>query len=72
MSKCGEVVQEGGVTVCEHTYICIYIYIHTYIHTYYSTPNDPAPLHKTLYMCTVFLSITPTFVYLLEKGQHAS
>ena len=47
MSKCGEVVQEGGVTVCEHAYMCIsiYIYIHTYIH---STPNDPAPLHNML------------------------
>ena len=57
MSKFGEVVQEGGVTVCEHTYI-------------YSTLNDPAPLQKSV-KCSV-LSITPTFVYLLEKGQHAS
>ena len=67
MSKCGQVVQAGeGVTVCEHTYICIYIHIHT--HTY-STPNDPAPLRKILYN-TMFLSIAPTFAYLLEKGQH--
>ena len=49
MSKCGEVVQEGGVTVCEYTYICIYIYIHTHRHTHthiyiYSTPNDPAAI----------------------------
>ena len=56
MSKCGQVVQEGGVTVCEHTciwiyiymYIYIYTYIHwTYIHTYKtSTPYNPAPLQK--------------------------
>ena len=71
MSKCGEVIQEGGVTVCEHTYICIHTYAYIYIYTYtYSTPNNPAPLNKILYN-TVFLSITPTFVYLLEKGQHA-
>ena len=65
MNKCGQIVQEGG-TVCEHTYICISIYAHIHI---YGTPNDPAPLHKILDN-TVCLSITPTFVYLLEKGQH--
>ena len=67
MSKCGQVV-------CEHTYVYLYlyIYIYAYIHIYiYSTPNDPGPLHK-IPENTVFLSFTPTFVYLLEKGQHAS
>ena len=34
MSKCGEVVQEAGVTVCEHTYICIYIYRYLHIYIY--------------------------------------
>ena len=41
MSKCGEVVQEGGDGICIHVYI--YIYVHTYI---YSTPSDPAPFQK--------------------------
>ena len=67
MSKCGQVVQEGGGTVCERTYICISIYaLHTHI---YSTPNDPAPPQNILGN-TVFLSVTPAFVYLLERGQH--
>ena len=64
--------REGGDGVS--TYINMYIYIYTYIHTHthiYSTPNDPAPLNKQL-QNTVFLSNTPTFVYLLGKGQHAS
>ena len=46
MSKCGQVVQEGGGRC---------VIVHTY--------------HKILEN-TVFLSVTPAFVYLLERGQH--
>ena len=49
-----------------HTYVHLYMHIHT--HTY-STPNDPGPLYRILEN-TVFLSITLTLIYLLEKGQH--
>ena len=67
MSKCGQVVQEGGGRcVNVHTYVYLCIHIHTHIH---STPNDPAPPHKILEN-TVLLSVTPAFVYLLERGQH--
>ena len=67
MSKCGQVVQEGGGRcVYVHTYVYLYIHIHTHI---YSTPNDPAPPHKVLEN-TVFLSVTPAFVYRLERSQH--
>ena len=35
MSKCGQVVEEGGGRcVNVHTYVYIYIYMYTYIHTY--------------------------------------
>ena len=27
MSKCGQVAQGTGVTVCEHTHICMYVYL---------------------------------------------
>ena len=67
MSKCGQVVEEGGGRcVNVHTYVYLYIHIHTHI---YSTPNDPAPPHKILENA-VFLSVAPAFVYLLERGQH--
>ena len=42
MSKCGQVVEEGGGRcVNVHTYVyyvSIYIYIYTYIHTYIVPP----------------------------------
>ena len=54
MSKCGQVVEEGGGRcVNVHTYVYLYIHIHTHI---YSTPNDPAPPHKILEHA-VFLSV---------------
>ena len=69
MSKCGQVVEEGGGRcVNVHTYVYLYIYIHIHTHIY-STPNDPAPPHKILEN-VVFLSVAPAFVYLLERGQH--
>ena len=67
MSKCGQVVEEGGGRcVNVHTYVYLYIHIHTHI---CSTPNDHAPPHKILENA-VFLSVAPAFVYLLERGQH--
>ena len=67
MSKCGQVVQEGGGR-CVNVHTCVYLYIHIHTHIY-STPNDPAPPHKILEN-TVFLRVTPAFVCLLERGQH--
>ena len=67
MSKCGQVVEEGGGRcVNVHTYVYLYIHIHTHI---CSTPNGPVPPHRILENA-VFLSVAPEFVYLLERGQH--
>ena len=62
------------VTVCEHTYVYIYIYICICIYIYicidiYTVPRMILRLFIKYCKNTVFLSITPTFVY-LEKGQH--
>ena len=64
MSKCGQVVEEGGGRcVNVHMYIYIYTYIHTYI-------VAPMLLRLLIKYCTVCLSVAPAFVYLLERGQH--
>ena len=37
MSKCGQVVQEGGGR-CVNVHTYVYLYIYTYIHTYIVPP----------------------------------
>ena len=52
----------GGVAVCERTYIYIYTYTHIV---------SLMILRLFIKYCQIhFLSIAPTFVYLLEKGQN--
>ena len=54
--------------MCERTYICISIFVYTYIHKNIVPPMILRLLIK--YWKIVFLSVTPAFVYLLERGQH--
>ena len=69
MSKCGQVVQEGGGRcVNVHTYVYLYIYIH-YIHTY-MVPAMILCLLIKYWKIQFLLSVTPAFVYFLERGQH--
>ena len=58
MSKCGQVVEEGGGQ-CVNVHTCVYLYIHIHTHIY-STPNDPAPPHKILENAVFFLKVCLT------------